>query len=145
MLKKNEMEVQFLSQSINEAFARVCVSAFVSQLDPMVQELYDIKTAVSEAVTNAIVHGYEGKRNGIVSLKCTYIDKTVTIEVEDKGKGIANIEEAMTPLYTTSLEEERAGLGFTVMKEMMDDVEVCSHLQEGTVIKMKKTIGKESA
>lgn len=141
MPKKNEIQIQFLSRSINEAFARVSVSAFVAQLDPTVEELYDIKMAVSEAVTNAIIHGYENKE-GIVTIKCSYESKYVAIEIIDEGKGINSVEEAMMPLYTTSLEEERAGLGFTVMQEMMDEVEVCSHLGLGTTVKMKKSLGK---
>lgn len=141
MPKKNEMQIQFLSQSVNEAFARVSISAFISQLDPTVEELYDIKMAVSEAVTNAIVHGYEGKKTGTVNVKCSYEDKTIEIAVIDEGKGIKSVEEAMQPLYTTSTDEERAGLGFTVMQEMMDEVEVCSHPEVGTTVKMKKTLG----
>lgn len=134
------MQIQFYSQSINEAFARVAISAFISQLDPTVEELYDIKMAVSEAVTNAIVHGYENKGKGLVVIKCCYEEKNIEITIIDKGKGIASVEEAMKPLYTTSLEEERAGLGFTVMQEMMDEVEVCSHPGVGTTVKMKKTL-----
>ena len=139
--KKNSVQIQFSSHSINEAFSRVSVSAFISQLDPTVEELYDIKMAVSEAVTNAIVHGYE-KEDGIVTIKCSYEDKCIEIEVIDEGKGIKSVEEAMAPLYTTSLDEERAGLGFTVMQEMMDEVEVCSHLGIGTTVKMRKSLDK---
>lgn len=141
MQKRNEVQIQFSSQSINEAFARVSVSAFISQLDPTVEELYDIKMAVSEAVTNAIIHGYE-KKEGLVTIKCRYEERGIEIEVVDKGKGMKSVEEAMTPLYTTSLDEERAGLGFTVMQEMMDEVEVCSHPEIGTTVKMKKSLGK---
>lgn len=139
MQKKNEVQIQFSSQSINEAFARVSVSAFVSQLDPTVEVLYDIKMAVSEAVTNAIIHGYE-KKEGIVTIKCRYEEEQIEIEVIDEGKGMKSVEEAMTPLYTTSIDEERAGLGFTVMQEMMDEVEVCSHPGIGTTVKMKKSL-----
>ena len=139
--KKNEIQIQLLSHSINEAFARVAVSAFVAQLDPTVEELYDIKMAVSEAVTNAIIHGYENGE-GIVILKCSYENRCVGIEIIDEGKGINSVEEAMMPLYTTSLEEERAGLGFTVMQEMMDEVEVYSHPGTGTTVKMKKSLGE---
>lgn len=140
MPKKNEMQIQFFSQSVNEAFARVSISAFISQLDPTVEELYDIKMAVSEAVTNAIVHGYESKGQGLVVVKCSYEDQTIEITVIDEGKGIASVEEAMKPLYTTSIDEERAGLGFTVMQEMMDEVEVCSHLGTGTTVRLKKSL-----
>lgn len=143
MPKKNEMQIMFWSQSVNEAFARVSISAFISQLDPTVEELYDIKMAVSEAVTNAIIHGYENKHHGVVQLKCCYEGKRVKIEIKDEGKGIANVEQAMAPLYTTSVEEERAGLGFSVMQEMMDEVEVCSHPGVGTIVKMIKTLGKQ--
>lgn len=138
--KKNEMQIHFLSQSVNEAFARVAISAFISQLDPTVEELYDIKMAVSEAVTNAIIHGYEGKDKGEVVVKCAYEERKIEITIMDQGKGIGSIEEAMQPLYTTSLDEERAGLGFTVMQEMMDEVEVCSHLGKGTTVKMIKSL-----
>ena len=143
MPKKNEMRIMFSSQSINEAFARVSISAFISQLDPTVEELYDIKMAVSEAVTNAIIHGYQNKSGHEVTLSCRYEGKKIEIEIKDEGKGIVNVEEAMTPLYTTSIEEERAGLGFTVMQEMMDEVEVCSHPGLGTTVKMIKTLGKQ--
>ena len=141
--KKNEMQIQFFSQSINEAFARVAISAFISQLDPTVEQLYDIKMAVSEAVTNAIIHGYQGEEEGLVVVKCTYEGKDVIITVIDQGKGIKSVEEAMQPLYTTSLEEERAGLGFTVMQEMMDEVEVCSHLGTGTTVRLKKSLKEQ--
>lgn len=140
MPKKNEMQIEFLSQSVNEAFARVAVSAFISHLDPTVEDLYDIKMAISEAVTNAIIHGYGNDDKGIVVIKCSYEEKNIEITIIDKGKGIASVEEAMKPLYTTSVEEERAGLGFTVMQEMMDEVEVCSHPGLGTTVKMKKSL-----
>lgn len=136
---KNEMQIQFFSQSVNEAFARVAISAFISQLDPTVEQLYDIKMAVSEAVTNAIIHGYQGEEKGLVVVKCSYEGKEVEITIIDQGKGIKCVEEAMQPLYTTSIEEERAGLGFTVMQEMMDEVKVYSHPGTGTTVKMKKS------
>lgn len=134
------MEVEFTSNSINESFARITVSAFVSQLDPVMEVLYDIKTAVSEAVTNSIIHGYDSREDEIIKIKCSYEDNEVTIEVIDYGKGISNIEEAMTTLYSTSLDEERAGLGFTVMQTMMDEVEVWSEPGKGTAVKMKKLL-----
>ena len=140
MLKSNKMEIQFLAQSANEAFARTTVAAFFSQLDPTVEELYDIKMAVSEAVTNSIVHGYKGTSEGEVTIKCSYEEGHISIEVIDTGKGIENIEEAMTALYTTSEDEERAGLGFTVMQSMMDEVFVESKIGEGTSVKMKKSL-----
>lgn len=140
MPKKNEMQIQFSSNSVNEAFARVAVSAFISQLDPTVETICDIKTAVSEAVTNCIIHGYEGKDNQRITIKCAYEENIVFIEIIDEGKGIADVEKAMTALYTTSGEEERAGLGFTVMQSMMDEVDVTSQLGKGTIVKMKKTL-----
>lgn len=141
MLKKNEMEIQFASQSVNEGLARTAVSAFFSQLDPTVESLYDIKMAVSEAVTNSIIHGYEGCSEGKITIKCAYEGEIVSVEIIDQGKGIANIEEAMTALYTTSEDEERAGLGFTVMQSMMDEVSVESKVGEGTSVKMKRSLG----
>ncbi len=140
MPRKNSMEVQFSSNSINESFARIAVSAFVSQLDPIMEVLYDIKTAVSEAVTNSIIHGYDSREDELIKIKCFYEDDMVTIEVIDYGKGISNVEEAMTTLYSTSLDEERAGLGFTVMQTMMDEVEVWSEPGKGTAVKMKKSL-----
>ncbi len=141
MPKKNSMQIQFSSNSLNESFARVAVAAFISQLDPTVEELYDIKMAVSEAVTNSIIHGYENEETGEICINCAYEDEVVNIEIIDHGKGIPNIEEAMTALYTTSGDEERAGLGFTVMQSMMDEVEVFSEVGHGTTIRMKKSLG----
>ena len=132
------MQIQFASSSINEGFARVAISSFVSQLDPTIEELYDIKMAVSEAVTNCIIHGY--KEDGLITIRCAYEERTVEIEVVDEGKGIPNVDDAMTALYTTSLEEERAGLGFTVMQSMMDEVEVFSQMGKGTSVKMKRSL-----
>ncbi|MDF2614914.1 MAG: anti-sigma regulatory factor, serine/threonine protein kinase [Clostridia bacterium] len=143
MPKKNSMQIQFSSNSSNESFARVAVAAFVSQLDPTMEDLYDIKMAVSEAVTNSIIHGYENREDGQICIKCAYEDELVSIEVIDKGKGISDIEEAMTALYTTSIDEERAGLGFTVMQSMMDEVQVFSEVENGTTVKMKKSLGVE--
>ncbi len=141
MPKKNSMQIQFSSNSLNESFARVAVAAFVSQLDPTMEELYDIKMAVSEAVTNSIIHAYENRDDCEICIKCAYEDESVSIEVIDHGKGIQNIDEAMTALYTTSIDEERAGLGFTVMQSMMSEVEVFSKVGHGTTIKMKKSLG----
>lgn len=141
MPKKNKMEIQFASSSLNEAFARVAVAAFISQLDPTVEELYDIKMAISEAVTNSIIHGYESSCEEEIIIKCAYEDRIVHLEIIDSGKGIPNIEEAMTALYTTSLEEERAGLGFTVMQSVMDEVKVFSEVSKGTTVKMTKSLG----
>jgi stage II sporulation protein AB (anti-sigma F factor) len=134
----NEMKLEFLSKSSNESFARVVAAAFVSQLDPVLEELADIKTAVSEAVTNAIIHGYENK-SGIIEMKCRLYTKSVEIEISDNGKGIEDIELARQPLYTSKPEMERSGMGFTVMENFMDKVEILSVLGQGTSVKMYKT------
>lgn len=139
MSKKNNMQIEFASNSSNEAFARVAVSAFLSQLDPTVDELYDIKMAISEAVTNSIIHGYAGRDDEVVIIRCNYEDRTAVIEIIDHGKGIENIDEAMTALFTSSNDDERAGLGFTVMQSIMDEVIVTSVVNEGTTVKFTKT------
>lgn len=136
----NEMYVVFKSKSENEGFARVSVSAFVSQLDPVVSELTDIKTAVSEAVTNAIIHGYDDRGDGDIYVGCRLKDNIVYIEVRDEGAGIHDIEEARKPLYTSKPQMERSGMGFTVMETFMDSVEVISGLGSGTTIHMSKEI-----
>lgn len=135
----NEMKIEFLSKSSNEAFARIAVAAFVAQLDPTLEEIADIKTSVSEAVTNSIIHGYEGK-TGIVKLICRIVENEVFIEIIDEGKGIENIEIAKQPLYTTKANLERSGMGFTIMESFMDEVEVESTLGIGTKITMSKKI-----
>jgi stage II sporulation protein AB (anti-sigma F factor) len=135
----NEMKIEFLSKSSNEAFARIAVAAFVAQLDPTLEEIADIKTAVSEAVTNSIIHGYEDQ-TGIVKLACKIIENEIFVEISDSGKGIENVEIAKQPLYTTKSNLERSGMGFTIMESFMDDVEVESMLGVGTKVKMKKRI-----
>ncbi|MHB1392951.1 MAG: anti-sigma F factor [Clostridia bacterium] len=135
----NEMKLEFVSKSQNESFARAVVAAFVAQLDPTIEELAEVKTAVSEAVTNAIIHGY-GCRAGNVVIVSRIMDKTVEIEVRDNGSGIADIELARQPLYTSKPELERSGMGFTVMETFMDKVEVESLTGEGTIIRMTKTM-----
>ena len=135
----NEMKIEFLSKSNNEAFARIAVAAFIAQLDPTLEEIADIKTAVSEAVTNSIIHGYEEKI-GIVKLRCKISDNEIFIEISDKGKGIENVEIAKQPLYTTKANLERSGMGFTIMESFMDSVEVESVLGIGTKITMTKKI-----
>lgn len=137
----NEMKLEFLSKSNNEAFARITVAAFVSQLDPTIEELADVKTAVSEAVTNCIIHGYEDGK-GIVKIVARLFANTVEIEISDTGKGIENVELARKPLYTTKANLERSGMGFTIMESFMDDVEIESVLGLGTKIKMKKMINR---
>ena len=141
---ENEMRLGFLSKSSNEAFARLTVAAFASQLDPTIEELADIKTAVSEAVTNAIIHGYEN-RIGIVKVYAKLKDNEITIVISDNGKGIENIEIAKEPLYTTKPNLERSGMGFTIMESFMDEVIIESVVGLGTKITMKKKIKKEDA
>ena len=138
-ITENEMTLEFLSKSNNEAFARVAVAAFVSQLDPTIEELSDIKTAVSEAVTNCIIHGYEDTQ-GIIKIKCKIFAGSVHIEISDNGKGIKNIEEAKTPLFTTKPNLERSGMGFTIMESFMDDMKVESIVGLGTKVTMRKLI-----
>lgn len=136
---KNEMKIEFLSKSNNEAFARISVAAFVAQLDPTLEEISDIKTAVSEAVTNSIIHGYEDKI-GLVKVVCKISEDEVFIEISDSGKGIENIEMAKQPLYTTKSNLERSGMGFTIMESFMDEVDVESILGIGTKVTMRKKI-----
>lgn len=181
---KNEMELIFDAISANEGFARVAVAAFISHLDPTLEELDDIKTAVSEAVTNSIIHGYEnyggyccrgarlqdaqwGPQNtrpeqsaqsgpqqaltqmqevhpGKVRIYCLLEEDVLHIEVTDTGKGIANLEQAMEPLFTTKPELERSGMGFAFMEAFMDDLEVESKLGKGTTVRMTKKVGTSS-
>ena len=131
-----------MSLSKNQAFARVTVASFVSQLDPTLEEISDIKTAVSEAVTNAIIHGYENGQ-GMVEVTCSYINHEVEVIVKDQGLGIADIAEAREPLYTSKPELERSGMGFTVMESFMDEVEVKSDVGQGTTIVMRKKINTQ--
>ncbi len=135
----NEMKIEFISKSANEAFARISVAAFASQLDPTIEELADIKTAVSEAVTNSIIHGYERKQ-GIVKVFARLRENEIIIEISDKGKGIENIDIAKEPLYTTKPNLERSGMGFTIMESFMDSVEIESVVGLGTKITMIKKI-----
>ncbi len=135
----NAMTIEFLSNPNNEAFARIAVASFIANLDPTVEEMSDVKTAVSEAVTNSIIHGYENEK-GIVKIKVGIINKTVEIEVIDRGKGIEDIEKAKEPLYTTKPELERSGMGFTIMESFMDEMHVESIIGKGTTVFMKKII-----
>lgn len=137
-----QMTLEFDSLSKNESFARVVVAAFVARLNPTVDEIADIKTAVSEAVTNSIIHGYENK-NGKIKIE-TEIDKDqVTVIVTDYGIGIADVKKAMEPMYTSKPELERSGMGFAFMEAFMDELNVESQKGQGTVITMRKVIGKE--
>lgn len=135
----NKMKTEFLSKSENESFARVCVAAFVTQLEPTMEDIDDIKTAVSEAVTNCIVHGY-GNDKGKIVIECTLEDKKAIISVEDFGKGIEDVQQAMEPLFTSQPEEERSGMGFTVMETFMDGIKVTSQVGKGTKVVMTKEI-----
>lgn len=137
MRNHNEFETTFLSLPENESFARVVIAAFAVQLSPTLSEIADIKTAVSEAVTNAIVHGYEGVR-GIVRMRAAIDDTTLTIEISDKGKGISDVRQAMEPFFTTRPEQERSGMGFAVMETFMDDLAVESTPGQGTTVRMRK-------
>lgn len=141
---KNEMKLEFLSRSQNESFARVAVAAFASQLDPTLEEIADIKTAVSEAVTNAIIHGYDNP-NEYVQIITQIHDNCVVIEVIDHGRGIDDLELARQPLYTSKPELERSGMGFTVMETFMDEVEVTSSPGQGTKVRMVKYIANAEA
>ena len=152
----NEMRLEFDAISVNEGFARLAVAAFITPLNPTLEELSDIKTAVSEAVTNAIIHGYENlqgygkygdvrpayieKHPGKVFIRCALEDDLLLIEIKDKGKGIADIEKAMEPLYTTKPEYNRSGMGFAFMESFMDDLEVISEPGRGTVVRMIKKV-----
>lgn len=124
----------------NESFLRSTVGAYASRLNPTIEIVADIKTAVSEAVTNSIVHGYECDPKGIISVNCEILNGVLTVEISDTGKGIPNVEQAMQDFYTTLKNEERSGLGFTIMKSFMDSLEVFSAPGEGTTVKMKKQI-----
>ena len=139
-LYDNEMKLEFSSKTSNEAFARIAVAAFVSQLDPTIDELSDIKTAVSEAVTNSIIHGYGEDSDGIVKIEAKIFLNTVQIEISDNGKGIEDVEMAMRPLYTSKPDLERSGMGFTIMESFMDEIKVESALGLGTKVFLKKKI-----
>ena len=142
MKADNAMEVIFDAKSENESFARVTAAAFCTRLDPTVEEIADIKTAVSEAVTNSIVHGYEGIE-GKITLKVSLVGQEVRIEVHDDGIGIENVEQAMEPLYTTKPEQERSGMGFTIMETFMDKMRVESIPHFGTRVYMEKDLKTE--
>jgi len=142
---KNEMNLQFSALSQNESFARVTVAAFIAQLDPTMDELTEIKTVVSEAVTNSIIHGYEGINDGLVFISVKLENNTVELVIRDEGIGIKDIDEARQPLYTSKPELERSGMGFTIMENFMDEVEVRSEPGFGTEIRLKKHLLKSKA
>lgn len=143
-LIENEMKLEFLSKSNNEAFARIAVAAFAAQLDPTIEELADIKTAVSEAVTNSIIHGYENME-GKIKIITRIFKNNLEIEISDSGKGIENVEIARKPLYTSKPNLERSGMGFTIMESFMDEVHIESVLGLGTKVTMKKAIEKQES
>ena len=137
----NEVKIEFLSKSENESFARMAAAALVTPLDPTVEELADIKTAVSEAVTNSIIHAYANS-SGRVYMECRVDGDKVTIIVKDNGKGIEDVKKAMEPMFTTNTDGERSGMGFTVMETFMDSVSVDSIPGVGTKVTLIKQIGK---
>ena len=141
----NFMSLQFAARSENESFARVTVAAFIAQLDPTMDELSDLKTVISEAVTNSIIHGYDNNPEGLVKVTAEIDGDTVTITVEDRGQGIDDLELAKQPLYTSKPELERSGMGFTIMENFMDEFEVSSEPGSGTSIRMKKRIESKKA
>ena len=136
---ENYMILEFPSKSTNEAFARSAVSCFAAQMDPTIEELGDIRTAVSEAVTNAIVHGYPDEM-GVITLRCRILkDNVLDIVVKDKGVGIPDIDKARTPLYTTG-GSDRSGMGFTIMESFMSDLDITSELGKGTTVHMRRKL-----
>ena len=136
----NNVKTSFLSIPENESLARVICASFISRLDPTIEELTDVKTAVSEAVTNSIVHGYSGSASQTVYMNCFIEDSLFTVEIIDNGKGIEDVQKAMEPMYTSAPEAERSGMGFTVMETFMDSVVVNSVVGVGTKVTMKKKI-----
>ena len=144
MEHRNKMVLEVESRSCNEGLARIAVAAFGTQLNPTLEEVADIKTAVSEAVTNCIVHAYERETEKI-RIECTSRNRELWIVIKDTGKGIENVEKAMEPLFTTKPGQERSGMGFAFMEAFMDEVIVESELNKGTTVKMKKIIGRQNA
>lgn len=140
---KNQMKLEFDSISENESFARVAVAAFLTQANPTLEEVADVKTAVSEAVTNAIIHGYEGAVH-TVTIEARLDDQVLELEVSDTGVGIPDVEKAMEPMYTTKPELERSGMGFLFMEAFMDQIQVHSKPGEGTRVWMQKRLGKRT-
>lgn len=140
-MKNNFMKLEFSAKSQNESFARVTVASFAAQLDPTLEDITEIKTAISEAVTNAIIHGYEGKE-GIVEITAELMENGIIMTVSDNGKGIENIEQARQPLYTSKPTEGRSGMGFTVMEMFMDKIDVESKVGSGTKVCMTKYFRK---
>ena len=136
----NEINLTFPAKSINEGFARLVIMGFIAPLDPSAQELTEIKTVVSEAVTNAIIHGYESDGSGIVDLQAKLENSKLTVTIKDHGVGIENVDQAKQPLFTTKADEERSGLGFMIMESFTDRFEVVSSPGQGTLITFEKTL-----
>lgn len=136
----NEINLQFPAKSVNESFARLVIMGFIAPVDPSAQEVTEIKTVISEAVTNAIIHGYESNEEGIVDLQASLVGNRLTVTVKDFGMGIENVELAKQPLYTTKQEEERSGLGFMIMESFTDRFEVISIPGVGTTITFEKEL-----
>jgi len=141
----NKMTITFSSKSENEAFARVTVAAFISQLDPSLNEITEIKTVVSEVVTNSIIHGYHEDPDESITISCEIKDKEVFLQIKDTGIGIENIEKATEPLYTSKPELERSGMGFTIIENFMDSVIIQSEKNKGTRIDMVKELKTSKA
>ena len=139
--KAEQLRIEIESLSKNEEFARVVVAVFMSRLNPTLEELDDVKTAVSEAVTNAVIHGYQGEE-GIIYIEASIMEQEITVIIRDTGVGISNVEQAMEPMYTTDKTGERSGMGFAFMEAFMDEVSVESIPGEGTKVIMKKRIGR---
>lgn len=140
MENSNEMMLIFDSRPENEGLARIAAAAFCTHLNPTLEEVSDLKTAVSEAVTNCIIHGYQGEVCKI-RMRCTRKDRTIYVDIEDDGVGIPDVEKAMEPLYTTRADQDRSGMGFTFMEAFMDEVKVTSSVGKGTCVHMSKKIG----
>ena len=139
----DRIKIELDAVSENEGFARVCVAAFATRLDPTLEEINDIKTAVSEAVTNSVIHGYN-KKGGLITLTAEIEEKTLKVIIEDNGRGIDNVEKAMEPMFTTGADDERSGMGFTFMEVFMDGLDVWSEPGRGTRVTMFKRIGQET-
>lgn len=139
----NWMELTFEARSENESLARLAVAAFITPLDPTLEEMADVKTAVCEAVTNAIIHGYE-EEGGTVYIRTRMVRDLLEVEVRDTGKGIADVEQAMEPMFTTKPDQDRSGMGFSFMEAFMDELEVDSQPGEGTRVRMKKKLGTQA-
>lgn len=139
----DRIKIEFDAVSENEGLARVCVAAFATRLDPTLEEINDIKTAVSEAVTNSVIHGYN-KKGGLITLTAEIEEKTLKVIIEDSGRGIDNVKKAMEPMFTTGEDDERSGMGFTFMDVFMDGLEVWSEPGRGTRVTMFKRIGQET-